>query len=98
MDIVTGDKKTFYCNRTRLSKELSRINQPFLLLEIAPARDLSEDIRARLFADAIAICKHIRYQGVGNVNFLVDFEGNHYFIGMSARLQMEHSVTEEVTG
>ncbi|KAL6743233.1 hypothetical protein Aduo_016300 [Ancylostoma duodenale] len=79
-------------------RDCSYQRQQERVLEIAPARDLSEDIRARLFADAIAICKHIRYQGVGNVNFLVDFEGNHYFIGMSARLQMEHSATEEVTG
>lgn len=41
---------------------------------------------------------HVKCLSLGTVKFLVDFDGNHYFIGMSARLQMEHSVTEEVTG
>ncbi|EYC09912.1 hypothetical protein Y032_0058g2889 [Ancylostoma ceylanicum] len=79
-------------------RDCSYQRQQRRVLEIAPARNLDEEIRAKLFADAIAICKHVRYQNAGTVKFLVDFEGNHYFIGMSARLQMEHSVTEEVTG
>ncbi|KAK5970282.1 Precursor of carboxylase pyruvate carboxylase, partial [Trichostrongylus colubriformis] len=67
-------------------------------LEMAPARRLDEEIRSRLYADAIALARHIGYRNAGTVKFLVDFEGKHYFIGMDACLQVAHSVTEEVTG
>ncbi|KAK6759152.1 hypothetical protein RB195_016394 [Necator americanus] len=68
------------------------------VLEVAPARGLDDGIRSKLFADAIAFSRQVAYENAGTVKFLVDMNGNHYFIGMSPRLQMEHCVTEEVTG
>ena len=44
------------------------------------------------------LCKAVGYQSAGTVEFLIDEEGNHYFIEVNARLQVEHTVTEEVTG
>ena len=49
-------------------------------------------------ADAVRLCKAAGYQNAGTVEFLLDGQGNHYFIEVNARLQVEHTVTEEVTG
>ena len=44
------------------------------------------------------LCRHVGYQNAGTVEFLMDAKGDHYFIEVNARLQVEHTVTEEVTG
>ena len=49
-------------------------------------------------ADAIRLCQVAGYQNAGTVEFLLDKQGRHYFIEVNARLQVEHTVTEEVTG
>lgn len=49
-------------------------------------------------ADAVRLCQEAGYQNAGTVEFLLDERGNHYFIEVNARLQVEHTVTEEVTG
>jgi len=48
--------------------------------------------------DAVRLCKSVGYSNAGTVEFLLDNEGNFYFIEVNARLQVEHTVTEEVTG
>ncbi|KNC80301.1 pyruvate carboxylase, mitochondrial [Sphaeroforma arctica JP610] len=68
------------------------------VVEIAPAPNLDEKIRAALTADAVRLCQHAGYGNAGTVEFLVDEDGSHYFIEVNARLQVEHTVTEEVTG
>jgi pyruvate carboxylase len=68
------------------------------VLEIAPAPSLPVEIRDRITADAIRIARHVGYQNAGTVEFLLDKSGKHYFIEVNARLQVEHTVTEEVTG
>ena len=68
------------------------------VVEIAPAQHITEEQRQRICADAVAFCKEINYEGAGTVEFLVDEEGNHVFIEMNPRVQVEHTVTEEVTG
>eukprot|EP00241_Pyramimonas_parkeae_P000178 CAMPEP_0114243830 /NCGR_PEP_ID=MMETSP0058-20121206/11004_1 /TAXON_ID=36894 /ORGANISM="Pyramimonas parkeae, CCMP726" /LENGTH=1264 /DNA_ID=CAMNT_0001356707 /DNA_START=106 /DNA_END=3901 /DNA_ORIENTATION=- len=68
------------------------------VVEMAPAMNLPEATRQAVFADAIKLCKHINYKNAGTVEFLVDDEGNHYFIEVNPRVQVEHTVTEEVTG
>ncbi|MCU1634946.1 MAG: pyruvate carboxylase, partial [Cryobacterium sp.] len=71
------------------------------VIEIAPAPNLSDDIRERLYADAVAFARSIGYVNAGTVEFLLDTEGEragqHVFIEMNPRIQVEHTVTEEVT-
>ena len=68
------------------------------IVEIAPAPHISPELRQALTADAIKLCQAVGYQNAGTVEFLIDQEGNHYFIEVNARLQVEHTVTEEITG
>ncbi|XP_022650957.1 pyruvate carboxylase, mitochondrial-like [Varroa destructor] len=68
------------------------------LIEIAPALNIPENVRQAMHADAIKLCSHVGYQNAGTVEFLLDEDGRHYFIEVNARLQVEHTVTEEVTG
>ncbi len=67
------------------------------VVEIAPAQHLDPELRDRICADAVKFCRSIGYQGAGTVEFLVDEKGNHVFIEMNPRIQVEHTVTEEVT-
>ena len=48
--------------------------------------------------DALKLCRHVGYENAGTVEYLLDQEGNYYFIEVNARLQVEHTITEEVTG
>ncbi len=67
------------------------------VIEIAPAPNLDPTLRQRICADAVAFARHIGYLNAGTVEFLVDARGNHVFIEMNPRIQVEHTVTEEVT-
>ncbi|MFN2497258.1 MAG: pyruvate carboxylase [Pseudonocardiaceae bacterium] len=67
------------------------------VVEIAPAPNLDPELRNRICADAVAFARHIGYVNAGTVEFLVDRAGNHVFIEMNPRIQVEHTVTEEVT-
>ena len=67
------------------------------VIEIAPAPNLDPALRERICADAVAFARHIGYVNAGTVEFLVDERGNHVFIEMNPRIQVEHTVTEEVT-
>ena len=68
------------------------------VVEYAPAFSLSEEKRQELYDDAIKIAKEVNYVNAGTVEFLVDRDGNHYFIEMNPRIQVEHTVTEMITG
>ncbi|HET6357635.1 pyruvate carboxylase [Streptomyces sp.] len=68
------------------------------VVEIAPAPNLDPNLRERICADAVAFARHIGYVNAGTVEFLVDERGNHVFIEMNPRIQVEHTVTEQVTG
>ncbi|HYJ70242.1 MAG TPA: pyruvate carboxylase [Nocardioidaceae bacterium] len=67
------------------------------VVEIAPAPNLDPDLRQRICADAVAFARAIDYRNAGTVEFLVDRDGRHVFIEMNPRIQVEHTVTEEVT-
>ncbi|GAB3386967.1 pyruvate carboxylase [Humibacter soli] len=71
------------------------------VLEIAPAPNLPDDVRQALYRDAIAFAESIGYVNAGTVEFLLDTAGEragqHVFIEMNPRIQVEHTVTEEVT-
>ncbi len=66
--------------------------------EEAPSPSLSQELRERLGRDAVAIAKAVKYVGLGTVEFLVDGEGNHFFLEMTCRIQGGHAVTEWITG
>lgn len=68
------------------------------LIEEAPCPILTPKLRRRLGEDAVRIATAAKYQCAGTVEFLVDPEGNHYFIEMNSRIQVEHPVTEMMTG
>ena len=68
------------------------------LIEEAPSPAVDAALRERMGATAVAAVKAIRYEGAGTLEFLLDREGNFYFMEMNTRLQVEHPVTEAVTG
>lgn len=68
------------------------------VVEFAPAFSVDQKIKEELYRDAVAITKHVGYTNAGTLEFLVDREGHHYFIEMNPRIQVEHTVTEMVTG
>jgi pyruvate carboxylase len=67
------------------------------VIELAPAPNLDPQLRDRICADAVAFARHIGYRCAGTVEFLVDEQGRHVFIEMNPRIQVEHTVTEEIT-
>jgi pyruvate carboxylase len=67
------------------------------VIELAPAPNLPAELRDRMCADAVAFAKQIGYTCAGTVEFLLDERGNHVFIEMNPRIQVEHTVTEEIT-
>ena len=68
------------------------------VVESAPAPHLPKELRDILTNDAVRLCNAVGYESAGTVEFLIDEEMRHYFIEVNARLQVEHTVTEEVTG
>jgi pyruvate carboxylase subunit A len=68
------------------------------LIEIAPAPKLSVETRRKLYQYAIRASQKVAYKNAGTVEFLVDLEENIYFLEMNTRLQVEHPVTEAITG
>lgn len=68
------------------------------VIEFSPSLALSANQREEICQDALKIAREIKYENAGTVEFLVDARGNHYFIEMNPRIQVEHTVTEMVTG
>ncbi len=68
------------------------------VVEFTPAFSVDQKVRDALCADAVKIAREVGYVNAGTVEFLVDRQGNHYFIEMNPRIQVEHTVTEMATG
>lgn len=67
------------------------------VIELAPAPNLDPELRARICADAVAFARQIGYSCAGTIEFLLDERGQHVFIECNPRIQVEHTVTEEIT-
>ena len=68
------------------------------IVEVAPAFSLPQFVKEQVYQYAIAICKAVNYNNVGTVEFLVDKDNKVYFIEVNPRIQVEHTVTEMITG
>ncbi len=68
------------------------------LVEESPSAAIGDELRQRLFGAAVALAREVDYVGAGTVEFLVDEQGEFYFLEMNTRIQVEHTVTEMVTG
>lgn len=68
------------------------------VIEVAPAPNLPSEIRDSMTRDAVRLAKHVDYENAGTVEYLLDENGKYFFIEVNARLQVEHTITEEITG
>ncbi len=68
------------------------------VIEEAPAPGMTDDLRQRMGAAAVAAAKAVGYENAGTIEFLLDHDGGFYFMEMNTRLQVEHPVTELITG
>jgi len=68
------------------------------LFEEAPSAFITEELRDKLSKDAVQLCHQVKYDHIGTVEFLMDDHGQHYFMEMNTRIQVEHPVTESIIG
>lgn len=68
------------------------------VVEFAPAFTVSPEVMEHIYQDAVKLAKAVNYQNAGTLEFLVDKDENYYFIEMNPRIQVEHTVTEMITG
>ena len=68
------------------------------VVELAPAEGIAPETRQQILSDAVRLLKDSNYRNAGTVEFLVDLHGKHYFMEVNPRVQVEHTVTEEITG
>ena len=93
---VLGDK---YGNIVHLyERDCSIQRRHQKVVEFTPAFSISDKKRSEICSDALKIAKSVKYRSAGTLEFLVDMHGNHYFIEMNPRIQVEHTITEMVTG
>ncbi|HQV12960.1 MAG TPA: ATP-grasp domain-containing protein, partial [Nitrospira sp.] len=92
---ILGDKHGNIIHLGERDCSIQRRHQK--LIEIAPSLVLTAKLRAQMGEAAIAIAKAVKYDNAGTVEFLLDHEGHFYFMEMNPRLQVEHTVTEQIT-
>ncbi len=93
---ILGDN---YGNVVHLGERDCSLQRRFQkVVEFAPAFSVPEEVREKLRNDAVRLAKAVNYSSAGTVEFLVDKDWNYYFIEMNTRIQVEHTVTEMVTG
>ncbi len=93
---VMGDQHGNYVYLFERECSIQRRHQK--LIEEAPSSCLTGDIRKAMGESAVAVCKACNYYGAGTIEFLVDENLSYYFLEMNTRLQVEHCVTEMITG
>lgn len=93
---ILGDK---YGNIVHLYERDCSVQRRFQkVVEVAPSIGLQQSTRDQLYDYALLLTRHVGYSHAGTVEFLVDQEENIYFIEVNPRIQVEHTITEEVTG
>ena len=92
---ILGDGKGNYLCLGERECSIQRRRQK--LIEEAPAPNLTPTQRQRLYDDALLLARALNYRSLGTVEFLMDQEGNYFFIEINPRIQVEHPVTEMVT-
>ncbi len=93
---VMGDNHGNYIHLYERECSIQRRHQK--VIEEAPSALLTPEKREKMGKDAIKVAQSCNYSGAGTVEFLVDADGQHYFLEMNTRLQVEHPVTEMITG
>ncbi len=91
---VAGDQFGKACHLSERDCSIQRRHQK--LVEETPSPFMTTELRKKMGEAAIKACKAIKYEGVGTVEFLVDKHRNFYFMEMNTRIQVEHTITEEV--
>jgi acetyl-CoA carboxylase biotin carboxylase subunit len=91
---VAGDQFGKACHLSERDCSIQRRHQK--LVEESPSPFMTPELRAKMGEAAVKACEAINYEGVGTVEFLVDKYRNFYFMEMNTRIQVEHTVTEEV--
>jgi acetyl-CoA carboxylase biotin carboxylase subunit len=93
---IFGDGKGDACHLSERDCSIQRRHQK--LVEETPSPIMTQELRDEMGDAAVAIAKAINYEGAGTVEFLVDKYKKFYFMEMNTRIQVEHPITEEVTG
>jgi acetyl-CoA carboxylase biotin carboxylase subunit len=93
---ILGDKHGHCIHLGERDCSVQRRHQK--LIEEAPSPALTPDLRARMGGDAVRGAKAIDYVGAGTIEMLLDEDGSYYFMEMNTRIQVEHPVTEMLTG
>lgn len=93
---IIGDTKGNIVHLFERDCSMQRRNQK--MIEETPSPILSEMLRRKIGAAALKLAKAINYVNAGTMEFLVDSKGNFYFIEMNTRIQVEHPITEAITG
>lgn len=93
---IVGDQYGKVCHLSERDCSIQRRHQK--LVEETPSPAVSQELREMMGEAAIKGAKAIKYEGAGTIEFLVDKHSNFYFMEMNTRIQVEHPITEEVTG
>jgi acetyl-CoA carboxylase biotin carboxylase subunit len=91
---IAGDQYGMACHMSERDCSIQRRHQK--LVEETPSPFMTDELRERMGAAAIKATKAVNYEGVGTVEFLVDKNRDFYFMEMNTRIQVEHTITEEV--
>ncbi len=91
---IAGDQYGTYCHMSERDCSIQRRHQK--LVEETPSPFMTKALRKKMGEAAIKAAASVKYEGVGTVEFLVDKHRNFYFMEMNTRIQVEHTITEEV--
>lgn len=91
---IAGDQYGKACHLSERDCSIQRRHQK--LVEETPSPFMTPELRKKMGEAAVKACEYIGYEGVGTIEFLVDKDRNFYFMEMNTRIQVEHTITEEV--
>ncbi len=95
---ILGDKRGNIIHVGERDCSLQRRNQKLIEETPSPLLETKPELREQMGAAAIRLAEHTKYINAGTVEFIADDDGNYYFLEVNKRIQVEHPITEEVTG